>query len=152
MTSLSDLPTRDTGTGEFWVGPTKTGGVDLNPLLDEMLTVRGATAAAVVTTDGEVVAGRSVDRALLERTVDIITSALAAGLALGELLDADGTSDETALEQVSLMFGEGPIVLRPLHASQRVLVLALASESDLGRARLALRSRLAKLADATFTS
>ncbi len=150
--NLRDTSVHDTGTGEFWVGPTRSGGIDLNPLLDEMLTVRGATAAAVVTSDGEVLAGRSVDRALLERTVDIITSALAAGQALGELLDGQGFGDEDALEQVTLMFGEGPIVLKPLHASRRVLVLALASEGDLGRARLALRNQLAKLARRTLSA
>lgn len=121
--------------------------VDLNPLLDAMLEVRGATAAAVVTADAEVLASRSVDRALLERTVEIITSALAAGQALGELLEPDDTAPATAPEQVTLIFGEGPILLRPVPAVKRVLVLALASEHDLGRARLMLRGALGRLAE-----
>lgn len=122
------------------------GNVDLNPLLDAMLEVRGATAAAVVTADAEVLASRSVDRALLERTAEIITSALAAGQALGELLEGEG-SEAGSLEQVTLIFGEGPILLKPVPAAKRVLVLALESEHDLGRARLMLRGALGRLAE-----
>ncbi len=125
--------------------------VDLNPLLDAMLEVRGATAAAVVTADAEVLASRSVDRALLERTVEIITSALAAGQALGELLEPDGSGEGAALEQVTLIFGEGPIVLKPVPAANRVLVLAVASEQDLGRARLMLRGSIGRLAESVLT-
>lgn len=125
--------------------------VDLNPLLDAMLEVRGATAAAVVTSDAEVLASRSVDRALLERTVEIITSALAAGQALGELLEPDGSGEGAALEQVTLIFGEGPIVLKPVPAANRVLVLAVASEQDLGRARLMLRGSIGRLAESVLT-
>lgn len=125
--------------------------VDLNPLLDAMLEVRGATAAAVVTADAEVLASRSVDRALLERTVEIITSALAAGQALGELLEPDGSGEGAALEQVTLIFGEGPILLKPVPAANRVLVLAVASEQDLGRARLMLRGSIGRLAESVLT-
>lgn len=123
------------------------GNVDLNPLLDAMLEVRGATAAAVVTSDAEVLASRSVDRALLERTVEIITSALAAGQALGELLETGESELGAGPEQVTLIFGEGPILLRPVPTAKRVLVLALASEHDLGRARLMLRGALGRLAE-----
>ncbi len=126
------------------------GTLDLNPLLDAMLDVRGATAAAVVTADGEVLASRSVDRALLERTVEIVTSALAAAQALGELLEAGEKDDPATPEQVTLIFGEGPILLRPVPAARRVLVLALESEQDLGRARLMLRGVLGRLAASTL--
>src|SRR5690554_1717165 len=125
------------------------GTIDLNPLLDAMLDVRGATAAAVVTSDGEVLASRSVDRALLERTVEIVTSALAAAQALGDLLGE--SEDGSGPEQVTLIFGEGPIVLRPVPAAKRVLVLALEGEQDLGRARLMLRGMLGRLAESTLT-
>jgi len=124
--------------------------MELERLLDEMLAVRGATAAALVGADGELLASRSLDRALLERTVSIITSALAAGRALGELLaeEADASEAGTSLEQVTLMFGEGPILLSPLPGGERVMVLAVESEHDLGRARLALRGNLRRLAQA----
>ncbi|MFA5594175.1 MAG: hypothetical protein WDA15_02705 [Trueperaceae bacterium] len=128
------------------------GSVDLNPLLDAMLEVRGATAAAVVTVDAEVLASRSVDRALLERTVEIITSALAAGQALGELLETDESEPGAGPEQVTLIFGEGPILLRPVPAAKRVLVLALASEHDLGRARLMLRGAISRLAESVLAA
>lgn len=123
------------------------------PLLDAMLALRGATVAAVVDSGGEVLASRSTDRSLLERTVAVITSALAAGQALGELLEG-GSAPESgdALEQVTLIFGEGPILLTPLEASGRVLVLALRSEQDLGRARFALRGSLKRMAEETFAA
>lgn len=124
---------------------------ELDPLLDEMLSVRGATAAALVLADGQVLASRSPDRALLERTVAIITSALAAGQALGELLGDEQTEDD-GFQQVTLIFGEGPIVLMPLHDGAHLMVLALESEHDLGRARLALRGSLKRLADAVLTA
>lgn len=121
---------------------------ELDPVLDEMLSVRGATAAALVTADGQVLASRSPDRALLERTAAIITSALAAGQALGELLA--GAQDDDGFQQVTLIFGEGPIVLMPLEDGVHLMVLALESEHDLGRARLALRGSLRRMADAVL--
>ena len=133
-------------------------------------------ASAVVTADGEMVASRSHDRGRLERTVGAITSALAAGQALGELLPGDdaseagtvaaddvvagdgvGDSDEasaepstraSAISSVMLMFEDGPILLTPLANPHHVVVLALASERDLGRARLTLRSFMARLSAA----
>lgn len=140
----------DTGTFRVAPGGTEPDSVDLNPLLEAMLAVRGATAAAIVSSDAEVLASRSLDRSLMERTVEIITSALAAGQALGQLLEADDAQSDQAPELVTLIFGEGPILLRPLPGSQRVLVLALASEQDLGRARLMLRGALGRLAEATL--
>lgn len=143
----------DDGTGADGFGAAEgTANVDLNPLLDAMLQIRGATAAAVVTSDGELLASRAVDRALLERTVEIITSALAAGQALGELLEADDAEPGGAPEQVTLIFGEGPILLRPVPAAGRVLVLALGSEQDLGRARLMLRGAVARLAESVLAA
>lgn len=138
-------------------------GVELQVLLDEMLALRGATAAALVTQEAEVIASRSHDRALLERTVAVITSALAAGQALGELFDVESAASEDSddgepgerdavnpLSQVTMIFGEGPILLTLLPVSSRVMVLALSSERDLGRARLHLKGRLGRLADAAL--
>lgn len=139
-------------------------GASLEALLDELLVVRGVVAAAVVTADGEMVASRSHDRGRLERTVGAITSALAAGQALGELLPAEDGSSETeasaaggstsasdgarATSSVILMFEDGPILLTPLANPERVVVLALDAERDLGRARLKLRGLMARLSAA----
>ncbi|MFA7459505.1 MAG: roadblock/LC7 domain-containing protein [Trueperaceae bacterium] len=141
---------KDASTFDSAAGVGEPSFVDLNPLLDAMLAVRGATAAAIVTQSAEVVASRSLDRSFLERTVEIITSALAAGQALGELLDPSNEDGAGAPDQVTLIFGEGPIILRPVPGVRRVLVLALASEQDLGRARLMLRGSLGRLAESTL--
>ncbi len=131
------------------------GSPELGALLEEMLALRGATAAAVVGADGEALASRGLDRALLERAVGVITSALATGRALGELL-ADDQDDEDQSDdgprQLMLMFEEGPILLTPLPGTERVMVLALESERDLGRARLALRGNLRRLAQAVLSA
>ena len=132
----------------------------LQALLDELLGVRGTVAAAVVTSDGEMVTSRAHDELRLDRTVSTITSALAAGQALGELLPSEAeseagavgntvpTSDSGASSSVMLIFDEGPILLTPLANPQRVVVLALEAERDVGRARLALRGLMTRLSDA----
>ena len=144
MSTVDDVPGEERSL--FDSSESEPLSADLNPLLDAMLEVRGATAAAVVTSDAELLASRSLDRALLERAVEVITGALAAGRALGELLPAADNGDAEDPEQVTLMFGEGPILLTPVPGTQRVLVLALANEQDLGRARLMLRGALGRLA------
>ncbi len=126
----------------------------LGALLDELLEVRGVVAVALVTADGEMVASRSHDRGRLDRTVSSITSALAAGQALGELLPngheaGDGAAGNVAEgTSVMLMFEDGPILLTPLANPERVVVLALGAERDLGRARLTLRGLMARLSAA----
>ena len=72
---------------------------DDSALLSGLLAVRGVLAAAVVGVDGEFLSGEATDKALLDRMVGTVTSALAAGEALAGLLDrpveaASGTSDE----------------------------------------------------------
>ena len=148
MSTVDDVPGEDRFL--FDSGESEPLSVDLNPLLEAMLEVRGVMAAAVVTADAELLASRSLDRALLERTLEVITGALAAGRALGELLPAaDGGTEDS--EQVTLMFGEGPILLTPVPGTERVLVLALANEQDLGLARLMLRGALGRLARSVLT-
>lgn len=144
---------------EAHAGPNDDEG--LLALLDELLEVRGVVAAAVVTADAEMVANRSNDELRLERTVASITSALAAGQALGELIPGEDDAADTAaddgatdtdnagaISSVMLMFDEGPILLKPIADAQRVVVLALEGERDLGRARLALRALMARLSAA----
>jgi hypothetical protein len=67
--------------------PVAAGSPELQALLSDLLTVRGVSAAALAGVDGELLAGHAKDRAMLERVVGIITSALAAGTALGELFE-----------------------------------------------------------------
>ena len=71
------------------VAPVAAGSPELQALLSDLLTVRGVAAAALAGVDGELLAGHAKDRAMLERVVGIITSALAAGTALGELFEDD---------------------------------------------------------------
>ena len=120
-------------------------------LLEELMAVRGATVAAVADGGGVVLAARAVDEAALARTTDVVTSALAAAAALTGLLEdgaagGAGSSAVTAPRQVMVNLDDGPILLVPLTASDHVLVLALASEADIGRARFALKGVLARSA------
>lgn len=141
--------------GSAPAAPSAVNPAELQSVLSEVLSLRGATAAAFVTVDGELLASRSHDRALLEQTVSMITSALAAGTALGELFGAaaapEGELGEAATPagsfmQITLVFGDGPVLLTLLPGGAHVMVLALDSEGDLGRARLALKGRLGALA------
>lgn len=120
-------------------------------LLEGLLAVRGATVAAVADGGGEILASRAADDAALQRTTSVVTSALAAATALTGLLAA-GTGGPTASaasslpRQVMVNLDAGPILLVPLGTSEHVLVLGLASESDVGRARFALKGIVAKAA------
>ena len=62
-------------------------------LLSELLAVRGVRAAALVGVDGEFLSGDSSDKLLLDRMVGTVTSALAAGEALGSLLEDSADVD-----------------------------------------------------------
>ena len=91
----------------------------LTEVLADVLAIRGVLAAAVVTTDGEPLAGEAADSQLLERMTSTVTGALAAGVALSTLVDA-GVSGEpdptepsptepgsTGAEPPSLAVGDG---------------------------------------------
>lgn len=74
--------------------------------LEKLLAVKGVTAAAIVSSSGELLAGKAADPAVIDRLVMLQTAALAAGRALGELIPppkpavgedpADGTSGGSA--------------------------------------------------------
>lgn len=116
--------------------------------LSALLAVRGVAAAAVAGVDGELVAGQAKDRAQLDAVVQVITSGLAAGTALGELFDASPGDDderEGGLGRIMLDFEGGPILITPLPEGQRVLVIVLEDAQGLGRARLAMRGALDRL-------
>ncbi len=119
-------------------------------VLDELLAVRGATVAAVADGGGVVLASRAADEATLRRTTDVVTSALAAATALTGLLEdgaggagAGGQATAPVPKQVMLNLDDGALLLVPLTTSDHVIVLGLASEADIGRARFALKSILA---------
>lgn len=113
-------------------------------LLDEMVSVRGVEAAAVVTVDGEFLQGRAADETLLERMVDTVTSALAAGEALAGLMPA--AAEETSSQQhLMVMYQDGgPILFTRLPGGEAVAVVALSSSHDIGRVRFQLRGLLAR--------
>lgn len=127
-----------------------TESVEIGNALDELLGVRGATLAALVDGAGDLVASRSRDGAMLERAAKVLTSALAAATALGELVPVeDGVTELERPKQVMLNLDTGPLLFVPLSNSDRVVVVGVASDADLGRARLAVKgllSRFEKLA------
>lgn len=132
--------------------------------LARLLAVKGVSAAALVSTSGELIAGEADDPAMIDRLVGLQTSALAAGQALGELipplqkslaeLEAEGdavtTDAPSAPERGQLMaiYQDGPVLFAPLPDGESVCVVALVSPQDVGRARFALRSLLPALATA----
>lgn len=121
-------------------------GNELESVLDELLAVRGATVAALVDGAGDMVAGRSHDAAVLEDAASVVTSALAAATALGELLPSSGEDGGSGRpSQLMLSLDTGPLLFVPLTTSDRVVLMAVGADSDLGRARLALKSRLPQL-------
>jgi len=156
------------------LAPAVAGSAELQAALSELLAVRGVSAAALAGVDGEMLAGHAKDRAMLERVVGIITSALAAGTALGELFDEvpagagrgvgnggkDGSEpddegavdgrEEAVLGRIMLDFAGGPILVAPLPGSDRVVVVVLEDAQGLGRARLALRGQLDRLKGASL--
>ncbi|MFO7545717.1 MAG: hypothetical protein R6W77_09500 [Trueperaceae bacterium] len=153
--------------------PVAAGSAELQALLSDLLTVRGVAAAALAGVDGELLAGHAKDRAMLERVVGIITSALAAGTALGELfeddagimgggganVDADGetfggaaggASGGPELGKIMLDFAGGPILVAPLPGGERVAIVVLEDTQGLGRARYALRGTMDRLSKASL--
>lgn len=122
----------------------------LEALLDELLAVRGATVAAVVDEAGDLLLGRSHDPGVMQGAADLMTSALAAATALGELLPPPAEGGGAARSQVMLDLDSGPILFVPLAATGKVVVMAVSGAEDLGRARHAVRSRLARLEKLTW--
>lgn len=58
----------------------------LTQVLADVLEIRGVLAAAVVSVDGEILAGRAADATLLDRMTDAATGAMAASVALSGLM------------------------------------------------------------------
>jgi len=119
----------------------------LEAVLDELLAVRGTTVAALVDGAGDMLAGRSHDDAVMARAAGVMTTTLAAATALGELLPGgdDAASGASRPRQLMLDLDTGPLLFVPLTKSDRVVVMALESDADLGRARFAVRNRLTRL-------
>ncbi|MBX3145034.1 MAG: hypothetical protein KF813_14845 [Trueperaceae bacterium] len=129
--------------------------------LEKLLAVKGVTAAAIVSSGGELVAGRAADPAVIDRLVMLQTAALAAGKALGELIPpakraADEDADLADLSpqeerpsggQLMAIYPEGPVLFVPLPAVDGMCVVALSSPQDVGRARFALRGLVPTLAE-----
>lgn len=70
----------------------------LTQVLADVVALRGVLAAAVVSVDGEILAGAAPDTALLDRMTGAVTGALAAGEALAGLVTRSlvGASEEDA--------------------------------------------------------
>lgn len=121
---------------------------DVEDLLGELLAVRGATVAAIVDGGGAMVAGRANDPAAMQRAAAVVTTALAAGAALGELLPSGpGDAGDARPRQVMVSQDAGPMLFVPLRASDHVVVVALRGEGDVGRARLAVKTLLPRFAE-----
>ncbi len=126
--------------------------------LAKLLAVRGVSAAAIATPAGELLGGQG-EEAAVARLVALQTAALAAGRALGDLIppprssasevedssDDPADSDEGAPAQIGhlmAIYPEGPVLFVPLGDGNTVCV-AVATQQDIGRVRLALRGLLA---------
>ena len=119
--------------------------MNLADLLNEALTIKGVTSAAVVAQDGKLVEGASNSGQDLSFIGGLITSGMASSRVLAELL-GEGEITQTMIE-----FDGGPVLITPLRGATSegyVAVMTLGSASDMGRARFGLRKLLPQLADA----
>lgn len=119
--------------------------MNLAELLNEALTIKGVTSAAVVAQDGKLVEGASNSGQDLNFVGGLITSGMASSRVLAELL-GEGEITQTMIE-----FDEGPVLITPLGNSADggyVAVVTMGSVSDMGRARFGLRKLLPQLAEA----
>jgi predicted regulator of Ras-like GTPase activity (Roadblock/LC7/MglB family) len=125
-------------------------------LVDEARAVRGVLAAAVLGADGEVLAAAGEGAALLERMQRTATNALAAAEAFASLLDGlqgdalgeesddpagSGASEEQEAEShLTVLYQDvQPLLFEPLAGGDKLLVVAVESSADIGRARFHLR-------------
>lgn len=109
--------------------------------LQLILSIRGVTGAAVVTTDGRIV--ESVTRDGFEPA--FISTTVATSLASGNMLmELLGQSQP---EQTMIEYENGPVLLAQLgDARTHLAVLTLDTAATLGRVRLQLRKLLPELA------
>lgn len=118
---------------------------ELDELLGELLAVRGATVAALVDGAGDLLASRAHDAVALARAAGLTTTALAAATALGGLLPDDAPDGRPS--QVMVNLDTGPLLFVPLADTDRVVVVGVQGDADLGRARLAVKGRLRRFED-----
>ena len=127
-----------------------------NRLVRAARDVRGVVAAAVVGLDGEVVAAAGDGAALLDRMRRTATNALAAAEAFASLLgavDGDQTSGDgeagsaeeparadLADSHLTVLYQDvNPLLFETLPGGDRLLVVAVESPADIGRARFHLK-------------
>ena len=107
----------------------------LNECLDQVTSIAGVTAAAVVSEEGVVVDGITLGAVDLDKLAGLIGSTLGASRALGELL---GDGD---VRQATIEYRDGPLLVRPLDGNRAgyAVVIALESIAPLGRVRFQLK-------------
>lgn len=115
----------------------------IDEALAELLAVKGVRSAALVAGDGSVLtrAGTADDTGLP------LSGALASALAVRSLFDRFLGSG--GVGGVTIDYPRGPVVITPMHyeGEELVLMTRIASLADLGRARLAIRKALPRLAN-----
>ncbi len=120
-------------------------------LVETARAVRGVVAAAVVSSQGEVLAAAGDEAALLERMQQAATSALAAAEAFSGLFDeAERTApdeggegadeaDADGTQHLTVLYQDGPPLLFSPVPGERLMVVAVATPADIGRARFQLK-------------
>ena len=124
---------------------------DLERAVEDVLSVKGVLAVAVVDVGGEVLIAREREGPGFADAGGLVASALSASRVLGGFLGG-------GLEQAVIEYRGGPVVLAPVARApgatdpgdlQVVLTLRLGSLADLGRVRFQLPRLLAQVAAAT---
>ncbi len=124
---------------------------ELARALDDLLSIKGVMAVAVVDLGGEVLASAQHEAPGFAEAGGLVAAALSASRVLGGFLGG-------GLEQAVIEFRGGPIVLAPVPRApgatdpgeiQVVLTLRLSGLADLGRVRFQLPRVVAQVAAAS---
>lgn len=124
---------------------------ELARALDDLLSIKGVMAVAVVDLGGEVLASAQHEPPGFAEAGGLVAAALSASRVLGGFLGG-------GLEQAVIEFRGGPIVLAPVPRApgatdpgeiQVVLTLRLSGLADLGRVRFQLPRVVAQVAAAS---
>lgn len=109
--------------------------------MDQVASIKGVRAAAVVSEEGYIVDGRANDGVELEALGGWIGSTLGASRALGQLLG------EGELQQATIEYRDGPVLVVPLRGpgAGNAVVVVLSSIDPLGRVRFGLRRLLPEI-------
>ena len=120
----------------------------LRDALDQVLTLKGITAAAVVGPDGIVreSAATSTNAPDLGFVGHVTATTLASSQALAEFFE------RSQVTQTLVEFDEGPMLITPLEGVEFVLVTTLESANDLGRVRFQLRKLVPSIAAAALST